>query len=61
VPPLQAVPIVGAEMQGIPPAAAAENLEAFLVREVKEPPGLRNGRRQTAHVAEFAADSFTSF
>ena len=40
------------------PEALRQDLEAFLVREVKEPPGLRNGRRQTAHVAEFAADPF---
>jgi hypothetical protein len=55
---LQAVPIVGAEIQEAFLEQLREDLEAFLVREVKEPLGLRNGRRQTAHVAEFAADPF---
>jgi len=58
VPPLQAVPIVGAEMQESLLQQLREDLEAFLVREMKEPPGLRNGRRQATHVAEFAADPF---
>jgi hypothetical protein len=56
VPRLQAVPIVGAEIQEAFLEQLREDLEAFLVREVKEPLGLRNGRRQAAHVAEFAAD-----
>jgi hypothetical protein len=58
VPRLQPVPIIGAEIQEAFLEQLREDFEAFLVREVKEPPGLRNGRRQTAHVAEFAADPF---
>ncbi len=56
VPRLQAVPIIGAEIQEPLLQQLREDLEAFLVREMKEPLGLRHGRRQAAHVAEFAAD-----
>lgn len=55
---LQTIPIVGAQVQEALLQQLRKDPEALVVGQIEESSGLRDGRRQAAHVAEFATHAF---